>query len=70
MNLNAPSTTTNALACVVSVREEGDLDWAGIVKEADDELVGGGGGAGHYVFQDTKKCRELFTRSRRQRGEE
>ena len=48
MNLNTPRTTRGALVYVVSVGEEGDLDWAGIVKEADDELVDGGGGAGRF----------------------
>ena len=68
VNLKTPRTTRDALVRVVAVRGECDLDRAGVVQEADDVLVGGGGGAGYYVFQDATKCRESCTVSSRQPG--
>ena len=58
--MNTPRTTTDAFVCVVSVREEGDPDWARVVKEADDELVGGGGGAGHYSKTPKSVARAFY----------
>ena len=47
MNLKTPRSTRDALVRVhVAVREECDLNRAGVVKEADDVLVGGGGPSG------------------------
>ena len=59
VNLKTPRTTRDALARVVAAREECDLDRAGVVKEADDELVGGGGGAGYYVSKTPQSVASL-----------